>query len=54
MSKTLFYGINFLLMGTIYYFKRGPSLKYQKLNKYNRNISGGSCLQYTKCGSATG
>jgi len=40
MSETLFYGINFHLIGAIYYFKRGQSLKYQRFNKYNRKSSG--------------
>jgi len=47
MSETLFYDINFRLIGAIYYFKKGQSLKYQRLNKYNRKNSGGSCPQFT-------
>jgi len=48
MNETLFYSKNFYLMRTIYYFKRGQSLKYQKFNKCNRKSSGGSCPQFVK------
>jgi len=36
MSKILFHGINFHLIGAIDYF-----------NKYNKKSSGGNCPQYT-------
>jgi len=54
MSETLFYGMHLYLMGTIYYFKSEQPIKYQKLNKYNKTSSGGSCPQSTMPRSVAG
>jgi len=40
MNKTFFNGINFHLIGTIYYFKREQSVKYQDLTNITEIIVG--------------